>query len=117
MELVKGLVEVLATRAPYLLLLLGLLSMAGAIIPFKFERGGWAIRNPNTRETRIALSLLGLAILGASGYLIWTSEQKLIQRLTEKRITSYFSYATISGSQSDICRISHSGWRKECERA
>ena len=101
MEILKALLELFPTRAPYLFVMLGVVIVLAGILPFNFEKGGWKIQNPRTWSSRLILSLLGSIIVGASMYAAAKTDDAEISRISKKRIASYFSYITITGTESD----------------
>jgi hypothetical protein len=109
METLKALLELFPSRAPYLFILLGVATLLAAIVPFRIEKAGWALRNPSSRGARAALLAVGLCILAASLYAATRVDDAELSRLAKKRVSSYFSYVTISGTEADCvagrCRL------------
>ena len=101
MEIIKALLELLPTRAPYLFMMLGVVIILAGLIPFNFESGGWRIQNPRTLSSRLVLTALGLVVVVASFYAAARSDDAEIARISKKRVASYFSYITITGTESD----------------
>lgn len=110
MDTLKALLELFPSRAPYLLMLVGLAAMLAGLVPFRIDKGGWAIRNPTTKASRALLLGIGLAIFAGSVFAVIKVDDAELARLAKKRVSSYFSYATISGTESDCaagkCRLS-----------
>jgi hypothetical protein len=110
MDTLKALLELFPSRAPYLLMLLGLAAVLAGVVPFKIDKGGWTVRNPTSRGSRALLLAIGLSVLAGSVYAVIKIDDAEIARLAKKRVSSYFSYATISGTESDClsgkCRLS-----------
>ena len=74
--------------------------LVGAI-PFKVEKAGWKLQNPSTTGSRLFLIVFGISVLGASTYAATQTDRGEIEKLSKKRVASYFSYVTITGSESD----------------
>ena len=109
MDTLKALLELFPSRAPYLFMLLGVAAVLAAIVPLRIDKAGWTVRNPTTRGARLSLLAVGLLILATSGYAVTRVDDTELARLSKKRISSYFSYATISGTEADClagrCRL------------
>lgn len=109
MDTLKALLELFPSRAPYLFMLLGVAAVLAAIIPFRVDRAGWTVRNPTTKGARLSLLAVGLLILATSIYAVTRVDDTELARLSKKRVSSYFSYATISGTEADClagrCRL------------
>ena len=109
MDTLKALLELFPSRAPYLFMLVGVAALLAGVVPFKIDKGGWTVRNPTTRAARSLLLAIGLAILAGSVYAVLKIDELELARLSKKRVTSYFSYATISGNETDCtagkCRL------------
>lgn len=101
MDTFKALLELFPTRAPYLFLLLGLAAVFASIIPFRIDKNGWTLRNPTTKYARVSLFVVGLLILATSLYAATQVDDNELTRLSRKRVSSYFSYVTISGTKAD----------------
>lgn len=110
MDTLKALLELFPSRAPYLFMLVGVAAILAGVVPFKIDKGGWTIRNPTTKAARSLLLVVGLLIAAGSLYAVIRIDDAEIARLSKKRITSHFSYATISGTEADCsagkCRLS-----------
>lgn len=110
MDTLKALLELFPSRAPYLFMLLGVVVVLAGVIPFRIDKAGWTVRNPTTARARGLLLAIGLSILAASIYAVIKVDDAEIARLAKKRVSSYFSYATISGTEADCnagkCRLS-----------
>ena len=101
METLKALLELLPTRAPYFALPVGLIFLAASLIPFRVEKGGWILRNPTAMGSRVSLAFVGVFVFGLGLFTATQADTAAIDRLATKRLASYFSYITISGTESD----------------
>jgi hypothetical protein len=90
-------------------MLLGVVAVLAAIIPFRIDRDGWTLRNPTTKGARAGLFTVGLLILATSVYAVTQVDDAELARLSKKRVSSYFSYVTITGTETDClagrCRL------------
>lgn len=101
MDILKALLELLSTRAPYFALPVGLLLMVASLVPFRFQRAGWVLRNPTAWTSRLALGLVGALVFALGLFGAFKVDSVAIEKLATKRLASYFSYITISGAESD----------------
>lgn len=109
MDTLKALLELFPSRAPYLFILLGVVAVLASIVPFRVDKAGWSLRNPRGRGDRVGLFSVGILVLAASIYAVTRTDDAELARLSKKRVSSYFSYVTISGTESDClagrCRL------------
>lgn len=104
METLKALLEIFPSRAPYLFMMFGAIVVLVGAVPFKVEKGGWKVQNPSTGGTRLLLIVFGLIVLGSSTYVASQTDEAEITKISRKRVASYFSYVTITGTEAD-CNI------------
>lgn len=109
METLKALLELLPSRLPYIFILFGIVAVIAALVPFRIDKAGWTIRNPSTGAARFGLLSIGAVTAGGSLYAVTQVDDTEIARLSKKRISSFFSYVTISGTEADCaagrCRL------------
>jgi hypothetical protein len=109
MDTLKALLELFPSRAPYIFMLFGIVVVVTAIVPFRIDKAGWTVRNPTTKGARLSLFAIGILILATSVFTVIRVDDAELSRLGQKRVSSYFSYVTISGTEADClagrCRL------------